>query len=33
MKNGGQNDNSLFGIWHSSIGPDIEKNDLFENLP
>lgn len=33
MKNGGKNDNSLFGLWYSAVGPDIEKNDLFENLP
>ena len=30
---GGENDNSLFGLWHTTVGPDVEKNDLFENIP
>lgn len=25
-------DNSLFGLYRSLVGPDVEKNDLFENL-
>jgi LmbE family N-acetylglucosaminyl deacetylase len=26
-------DNSLFGLYFSAIGPDVAKNDFFENLP
>lgn len=33
MKLGGENDNSLFGLWRSLVGPDVEKADLFENIP
>ncbi len=30
---GGKYDNGLFGLWRSNVGPDVEKNDLFENIP
>ncbi len=26
-------DNSLFGLYFSAVGPDMAKNDFFENLP
>jgi LmbE family N-acetylglucosaminyl deacetylase len=26
-------DNSLFGLYFSAVGPDVAKNDFFENLP
>ena len=29
---GGEYDNSLFGLYHSSVGPDEEGNDLFEHI-
>ena len=29
----GQYDNSLFGLWRTTVGPDVLKNDLFENIP
>ena len=29
---GGIYDNSLFGLFSSTVGPDVEKNDLFEHL-
>ena len=29
---GGAYDNSLFGLFSSTVGPDTEKNDLFEHL-
>ena len=29
---GGQWDNSLFGLWHSTVGEDVQKNDMFENI-
>lgn len=29
---GGQWDNSLFGLWHSTVGEDVLKNDMFENI-
>lgn len=32
MQVGGENDNSLFGLWRSQVGPDVEKTDLFENI-
>ena len=25
-------DNSLFGLYRTTVGPDTEKNDFFENL-
>lgn len=30
---GGEMDNSLFGLYRSLVGPDIKKNDFFENIP
>ncbi len=30
---GGQYDNALFGLWRTSVGPDVLKNDMFENIP
>ncbi len=29
----GAGDCSLFGLYRSLVGEDIEKNDFFENLP
>ncbi len=26
-------DNTLFGLWRTTVGPDVEKNDMFENIP
>ncbi|MBQ8200432.1 MAG: PIG-L family deacetylase [Clostridia bacterium] len=26
-------DNTLFGLWRTNVGPDVEKNDMFENIP
>ncbi len=28
----GKNDNRWFGLYYSSVGPDVKKNDFFENL-
>ncbi len=30
---GGEMDNALFGLYRTLVGPDLEKNDFFENLP
>lgn len=30
---GGPYDNALFGLWRTTVGPDVEKNDFFENIP
>lgn len=32
MEEGGDTDNSLFGLCFSTVGPDAEKNDLMENI-
>jgi hypothetical protein len=32
MENVAQYDSSLFGLYHSAAGPDIMKDDFFENL-
>ncbi len=32
MTVGGENDNSLFGLWHTAVGADAIGNDLFENI-
>lgn len=32
VNDGGQYDNSLFGLTYSTVGDDVQKNDLFENL-
>lgn len=29
---GGQWDNSLFGLWHTTVGPDVIGGDMFENI-
>ena len=33
VHDGGDTDCSLFGLFHTTVGPDVEKNDLFENIP
>lgn len=33
MKIGGETDNSLFGLWRTTVGPDTEGKDMFENIP
>ena len=33
VKDGGQYDNSLFGLSYSTVGSDQEHKDLFENIP
>ena len=30
---GGELDNSLFGLYHTTVGPDVAGGDLFEHLP
>ena len=32
MQIGGEYDNSLFGLWRSTVGADLMKEDLFENI-
>ena len=29
----GEYDNGLFGLWRTTVGPDVVGNDLFENIP
>ena len=33
VEDGGEWDNALFGLWRTTVGPDVMKNDLFENIP
>ena len=33
VREGGDTDCSLFGLFHTSVGRDVEKNDLFEHIP
>lgn len=33
VREGGETDCSLFGLYHTTVGPDVEKNDLFEHIP
>jgi len=33
VQDGGEYDNALFGLWRTNVGPDVLKNDLFENIP
>ena len=33
VHDGGDTDCSLFGLFHTTVGPDVEKVDLFENIP
>ena len=32
VQDGGEYDNALFGLVHSTVGPDKEKNDFFEHI-
>ena len=32
MKDGGETDCSLFGLFYTAVGPDVEKNDMFEHI-
>ncbi len=32
MQEGGPYDNSLFGLYHTAVGQDVRKNDLFEHI-
>lgn len=29
----GEDDNSLFGLYHTTVGPDVIGDDMFENIP
>ena len=29
---GGEWDNSLFGLWHTTVGPDVKGGDMFEHI-
>ena len=33
IHDGGETDCSLFGLFHTTVGEDVEKNDMFENIP
>ena len=33
VEDGGEWDNALFGLWRTTVGADVMKNDLFENIP
>ena len=33
MQDGGEWDNALFGLWRSTVGPDVVRTDMFENIP
>ena len=33
VHDGGEYDNALFGLWRTTVGEDLVKNDLFENIP
>ena len=33
VHDGGDTDCSLFGLFHTTVGPDVEKADMFENIP
>ncbi len=33
MEDGGENDNSLFGLYETTVGEDVLGNDFMENLP
>ncbi len=32
IQDGGEYDNSLFGLVHTTVGPDVEKNDFLEHI-
>ena len=33
MEEGGENDNSLFGLYYTNVGEDVHGNDFMENIP
>lgn len=33
MEEGGKYDNALFGLYYTTVGEDVHKNDLMENIP
>ena len=33
IEDGGEHDNAVFGLYHSTVGPDEAKNDFFEHIP
>lgn len=33
MEDGGENDNALFGLYFTTVGEDVKKDDLMENIP
>ena len=33
IHDGGETDCSLFGLYHTTVGPDVEKSDMFEHIP
>lgn len=33
MEEGGQYDNALFGLFYTTVGEDVNKDDLMENIP
>lgn len=33
VEDGGRYDNALFGLWRTTVGDDLVKNDMFENIP
>ena len=33
MEDGGQYDNALFGLFFTTVGEDVSKDDLMENIP
>ncbi len=33
VEDGGEYDNALFGLWRTSVGADLVKKDMFENIP
>ena len=32
-RHGNLYDNHLFGLYYTSVGPDVQKNDFMENIP
>ena len=33
VQDGGDMDNALFGLYRTTVGPDVNKDDFFENIP
>ena len=33
VQDGGEMDNELYGLYRTLVGPDLQKNDLMENIP